>query len=231
MPVGLLSQNGVDSGNNHDSAIHLTNIYSVFNLATLCAQHNFQALEEYFVMFIFHLFSGTIFFLPSQFPLIPIISHQSQTTESVAEMTFLPLKATGVWLPLCGPGTFVLTPRHGEQSRKPWKFSSFCPAFPQCCSGQAQCQRRERQTACPSGAPSLGRGGSHTSDKGGSWAVLQRWLWAVVVDWEKPAKSLILFPAVPAGDACLVRWGGSHIHKLCDAGQLTLPLWASLPHL
>lgn len=62
----------------------------------LCAQHNFQALEEYFVMFISDIFSGMIFFLPSKFRLISIIRYQSQMTESVAKMTFLPRKATDV---------------------------------------------------------------------------------------------------------------------------------------
>lgn len=180
MPVSSPSQICVDSGNNPNSSIHLTNIYSVLNLTMLwvrpwsckdhMAQHHFQAKacsqgpDTHLVIFIFETFSG-ILFHPSKFPLTSISSYQSPMTESVARMTFPPLKATDGWPPLCGRELCANSGflRHGGEVREDLEILLFLPIFSSC---QAQCQRRERQCACTSGALGLGRGGSHSCDTG-----------------------------------------------------------------
>lgn len=81
----------------------------------------------HFVMFVSDIFSAIILFLPSKFPLTSIISYPSQMTESVARMTFPPLKVTDASLP-CVTGD--LCPNSGSQRHgETWKFLCLCPSF------------------------------------------------------------------------------------------------------
>lgn len=174
-------------------------------------------------MFISDTLSGIILFPPSEIPLASVISCQSQTTESVARMAFPPLTAAEVGLPVCGRHLRANSGSrcHGRAGGEDLGIlvslvpGGFPPAWPSI---------RDEKGVMPAHWRS-GReaGGSHISDKGRGWAVLQRDCCGGLRPIERnlqthrscvqPCLSLMLIT---------VWGGGSHAHKLCDAGQVTL---------
>lgn len=94
-------------------------------------------------------------YLPSTFLLPSITGSQSQMTESVARMTFPPLKATDAWLSLCDGApacSLRFSTSRGSNQERRGKSCVLAHIFLSVPSGQAQCQTPDRRGAHTSGA-------------------------------------------------------------------------------